>query len=65
MDRDLSLKFAEDKARQFEEISYQLILAHSSLLEATKTLSSLVVVTHEDMSGTHGLREEPHMMIFH
>jgi hypothetical protein len=31
----------------------------------TKTPSSLEVVTHEGMSGTHDLREEPLVTIFH
>jgi hypothetical protein len=62
MDRDLSLKFAEDKDREVEEHCYQLSLARSSLLTA-ETQSSLEVVTHEGVSGTHGLREEPFVTI--
>jgi hypothetical protein len=59
MDRDLVLKFVEDKEREIEELCYQLSVAHSSSLTTTETPSSLVVVTHEVMSGTHDLREEP------
>jgi hypothetical protein len=29
MDRDLSLKFVEDKEREVEELCYQLSLAHA------------------------------------
>jgi hypothetical protein len=63
IDRDLALKFDEDKEREIEELCYQLSLAHSSSLTTTKTPSSLVAVTHEGMSGTHDLREEPLVMI--
>jgi len=38
MDRDLSLKFVENKGMEVEELSYQLILACSSSL-TTKTQS--------------------------
>jgi hypothetical protein len=65
MDRDLALKFIEDKEREIEELCYQLSLAHSSSLTTTKTPSSLAVVTHEGMSGTHDLREEPLVTIPH
>jgi hypothetical protein len=65
MDRDLALKFIEDKEREIEELCYQLSLAHSSSLTATKTSSSLVAMTHESMSGTHDLREEPLVTIPH
>jgi hypothetical protein len=64
MDRDLALKFVEDKEREVEELCYQLSLACSSSL-TTETPSSLVVVTHEGMSGTHDLREEPLVTIPH
>jgi hypothetical protein len=33
MDRDLSLKFIEDKEREVEELCYQLSLAHSPSLK--------------------------------
>jgi hypothetical protein len=62
MDRDLSLKFVEDKEREVEELCYQLSLARSSSL-IVETQSYLVAMTHEGMSGTHGLREEPLVMI--
>jgi hypothetical protein len=65
MDRDLALKFIEDKEREIEELCYQLSMAHSSSLTVTETPSSLVVVTHEGMSGTHDLREEPLVTIPH
>jgi hypothetical protein len=64
MDRDLALKFVEDKEREVEELCYQLSLAHSSSL-TTKTPSSLAIVTHEGVSGTHDLREEPFVTIPH
>jgi hypothetical protein len=64
MDRDLALKFVEDKEREFEELCYQLSLAHSSSL-TTETPSSLAVMTHEGMIGTHDLNEEPLVMISH
>jgi hypothetical protein len=59
MDRDLSLKFIDNKEREIEDICYQLSLAHSLSLIAVETSSSLAVVTHESMSGTHDLREDP------
>jgi hypothetical protein len=65
MDRDLALKFVEDKEREIEELYYQLSLAHSSSLITVETPSSLVIVTHEGMGGTHDLREEPLMTILH
>jgi hypothetical protein len=52
MDRDLALKFVEDKEREIEEFCYHLSVAHSSSLTARKTPSYLAVVTHEIMSGT-------------
>jgi hypothetical protein len=64
MDRDLSLKFVEYKAREVEDIWYHLIHACSSSL-ITNTPSSLEVVTHEGMSGTHDLREDPLVTIPH
>jgi hypothetical protein len=65
MDRDLALKFIEDKEREIEELCYQLSLAHSSSLTAAETPSYLAVVTHEGMSGTHDLRKEPLVTIPH
>jgi hypothetical protein len=64
MDMDLSLKFAEDKEREIEKFCYQLSLACSSSL-IIETPSSLIVVTHEGMSGTHDVRDEPLVMIPH
>jgi hypothetical protein len=61
MDRDLVLKFVEDKEREDEELHYQLSVALSSPL-TTGTPSSLTVVTQEDVSVTHDVREEPLMM---
>jgi hypothetical protein len=40
-------------------------VAHSSSLKATKTPPYLAMVTHEGMSGTHDMREEPLVMIPH
>lgn len=57
MDKDLALKFTEDKEREVEELSYQLSVAHSSSL-TTETQSSLAATTQEGMSDTHGLRKE-------
>ena len=65
MDRDLALKFVEDKEREIEEICCQLSLACSSSLTTTETPTSLAIVTHEHISGTHDLREEPLMTIPH
>jgi hypothetical protein len=56
MDRDLALKFIEDKEREVKQLHYQLSWAHSS---------SLTIVIHEGMSGTHDLREEPLLTILH
>jgi hypothetical protein len=64
MDKDLSLKFIEDKEREVEEFCYQLSLARSSSLKA-KTPSSLAVVTHEGVSGPRDFREEPLVTILH
>jgi hypothetical protein len=65
MDRDLSLKFIEDKEREIEDLCYQLSLENSSSLTEEETSPYLVVVTHESMSGTPDLREEPLVMISH
>jgi hypothetical protein len=65
MDRDLSLKFVEDNEREVEELCYQLSLVCSSSLTVAKTPSSLAIVTHEGMSGTHDSREEPLVTIPH
>jgi hypothetical protein len=65
MDRDLALKFVEDKEREIEELCYQLSMAHSSSLTTTETPPYLAMVTHEGMSGTHDMREEPLVMIPH
>jgi hypothetical protein len=65
MDRDLALKFIEDKEWGFEEICYKLHLACSSSLATTKTTSYLVSMTHESVSGTHDLREEYLVTIMH
>jgi hypothetical protein len=65
MDRDLALKFTEDKEREIEDIYYLLSMTHSSSLTTTTTLSSLAIVMHEIMSDTHDLRKEPLVMIPH
>jgi hypothetical protein len=64
MDRDLALNFAKEKEREVEDLCYQLILERSSSLTA-EILSSLVSMTHEDVSGTHYLREDLFVMIPH
>jgi hypothetical protein len=64
MDRDLALKFTENKEREVEELCYQLSLAHSSSL-TIENPSYLEVVAHEVMSGPNDLREEPLVMIPH
>jgi len=64
MDREISLKFTKEKEREVEELCYQLSLECSSSL-TVETRSSLAVVTHEGMSGTHGLREVPLVMILY
>jgi hypothetical protein len=63
MDRDLALKFIEDKGREIEEFCYQLSMEHSSSLTTTKTPSSLVVLTHEGMSGTHDMRDHESFLL--
>jgi hypothetical protein len=65
MDRDLSLKFIEDKEREVEELCCQLNLVRSSLLTVAKTPLSLALMTYEGVIGTHDLREEPLVMIPH
>jgi hypothetical protein len=65
MDKDLSLKFVEDKERDIEELCHQLSLSHSSSLIIAETPSSLAVVTNEGVGGTHDLREEPLVTILH
>jgi hypothetical protein len=61
MDRDLVLKFVEDKEREVEELHYQLSVTLSSPL-TTMTPSSLESMTQEGMSVKHDVREEPLMM---
>jgi hypothetical protein len=61
MDRDLVLKFAEDKEREVEELNYQLSVTLCSPL-TTGNPSSLAVVTQEGVSVTHDVREESLMM---
>jgi hypothetical protein len=65
MNRDLALKFIEDKEMEVEELCYQLSLACSASLTAIETPSSLVAMTHGGVSGTHDLREEPLVTILH
>jgi hypothetical protein len=65
MDMDLDVKFVEEKEREVEELCYQLSLACSSSLTVSETPSYLVAMTHEDMSATHDLREEPLVTISH
>jgi hypothetical protein len=64
MDRNLALKFSEDKEREVEELCYQLRLARSSSL-TEKTPTSLAVMIHEGVNGTHDFREESLVMIPH
>jgi hypothetical protein len=45
MDRDLALKFVEDKEREVEELCYQLSLARSSSL--TTTRDSIIFGSHD------------------
>jgi hypothetical protein len=45
MDRNLALKFVEDKEREIEELCYQMSLAHSSSLIVAEISSSVAVVT--------------------
>jgi hypothetical protein len=47
MDRDLALKFVEDKEREIGELCYQLSLACSSSLTTIETPSSLVAVSRD------------------
>jgi hypothetical protein len=61
MDRDLVLKFVEDKGREVEEINYQLRVALSSPL-IVGTPSSLATMTQEGVSVSLDVREEPLMM---
>jgi len=58
-DEDLVLgKFLVD------ELCRELRLAHSSSF-TTETRSSMESITHEDVSGTHDLREEHLVMVKH
>jgi hypothetical protein len=57
-DRDLALKFVEDKAGEVEELHYQLSLVHSSPLTA-ETPSDLAAMIQASVSVTHDMREEP------
>jgi hypothetical protein len=59
MDMDLALKFIKDKERKIEELCYQLSMARSSSLTTEKTPPYLAMVTHEGMSGTHDMKEDP------
>jgi hypothetical protein len=58
MDRDLALKFIEYKAREVEELHYQLSLVRSSPL-ATETPSDSATIIQAGVSVTHDMREEP------
>jgi hypothetical protein len=49
---------------QVDELCVELSLAHSSSSTA-ETQSSMAAITHEDVSGTHDLREEPLVMVKH
>jgi hypothetical protein len=57
MDRDLALKFVEDKDQEVEELHYHLSMEHSSPL-IVGTPSSLTTLTLEGMCATHIEREE-------
>jgi hypothetical protein len=61
MDRDLVLKFVEDKEREVEELHYHPSVALSSPLIA-RIPSSLATVIQEGVTVTHDVREEPLMM---
>jgi hypothetical protein len=61
MDRELVLKFVEDKESEVEELHYQLSVTLSSPL-TTMTPSSLESMTQEGMSVKHDVREDPLMM---
>ena len=62
MDRDLVLKFVEDKEREVEELHYHPSVALSSPLIA-RIPSSLATVIQEGVTVTHDVREDPLMMI--
>jgi hypothetical protein len=49
---------------QVDELCMELILAHYSS-STTETQSSMKAITHEDVSGTHDLREEHLVMVKH
>jgi hypothetical protein len=61
MDRDLALKFVEDKDCEVEELHYQLSLVCSSPLPV-ETPSDLVASIQAGVSVTHDVREEPLVM---
>jgi hypothetical protein len=58
MDRDLALKFIEDKVGEVEELHYLLSLVCSSPL-STETPSDLAAMIQVGVSVTHDMREEP------
>jgi hypothetical protein len=47
-----------------DELCRELSLAHSSSF-TTETQSSMAAITHENVSGTHDLREEHLVMVKH
>jgi hypothetical protein len=61
MNRDLALKFVEDKEGEVEELHYQLSLVHSSPL-TIETPSYLATMIHACVSVMHDTREEPLLM---
>jgi hypothetical protein len=58
MDRDLTLRFIEDKEREVEELHYQLGLVHLSP-RTKETPSDLAAMVQVGMSVMHDEREEP------
>jgi hypothetical protein len=58
MDRDLALKFVEDKEGEVEELLYQLSLVCSSPL-TVETPSDLATMIQASVSVTHDMRGEP------
>ena len=65
MDKDFAIKFAKDKVRQVEGLCPQLSLACSSSLMVVETPPSSIIVIHEGMSRTHGLRKDPFVTFPH
>jgi hypothetical protein len=58
MDRDLAIKFVEDKEGEVEELRYQLSLVRTSPL-TVETPSDLAAMIQAGVSVMHDMREEP------